>query len=193
MPGGLGPDDLHQIALDLLTACAASLDEIPTLLPGEGLVGAPTRQIIYPGEPVWDCCEQLVVHSPGIGDEFTRPASPAPVSGFKHKHGAWIPLVNLTVTIGRCVPQGEVKMKAKQYIPPTAIALTDAARQINADGWALYNGIKNRLYQGILSELCSSWKWQGVNSATPAGGCAGWTINFQAQLDGYGATDTIST
>lgn len=191
MPGGVGPDDLHQIALDLLDACIGSLDEIPTLLPGEGLSGAPERAFISPGEPVWDCCEMLVVHSPLITRELTSPISPSPVSGTQHRTGAWMNIVGLTVTIGRCLPEGE--LKGTQYVPPTTDEMQAAARQINADGWALYNGISNRLYQGLLSEKCSGWKWGGVNSATPMGGCGGWTINFQAQLDGYGATDPIST
>lgn len=191
MPGGVGPDDLWVISNDLLDACVGSLDEIPTLMPGEGLAGAPERRFVSPTEPVWDCCEMLVVHSSSISRPLTRPVSPDGARGTQHRTGAWKNEVGLTVTIGRCVPEGE--LKGTKVVLPSIASMEAAARQIYADGWALYNGISNRLYQGLLSEKCSGWKWDGVNSATPTGGCGGWTINFRAELDGYGATDEIST
>jgi hypothetical protein len=192
MPGGVGPDDLHLFATDLLQAASDSLDEIPTLLPGEGLTGAPARQFISPGPPVWDCCEMLVVHVESLPIGFTRPTSPIGASGMKQAYGAWILQAVLTVTVGRCVPEGTTSVKGK-YTPPSPAALTAAARQIDADGWALQNGIANRKYQGILSEVCSAMVWETFSSVDPMGGCGGWTATFRANIDGYGASDPIPT
>jgi len=180
--------DLDGLAHDVLDACVASLDVIPT--EDAALLGAPERSFVAPGVPVWDCCEQLVVWTPGIRPQSTRPASPAGAGARKHVFGQ-IPMVEIQTIISRCVPTGDVH--GTTFTPPTTAALEAAAEQIHADGWALYNGIFNRLGQGLLSERCSEIAWDGLNAATPAGGCGGWTFTLRFRLDGYGYTDPIGS
>jgi hypothetical protein len=188
MPGGSGPTDLYLLATDLLEAAVASLDEISTF--DVSLAGAPERRYVAPEEPAWDCCEQLVVYAPGLMDQLTSPLTPTPVIGTRHRV-AHIPLTRLAVQVGRCVPQG--KLNGGTWTPPTAEAIDASAQQVMADGWALYNGIYNRLYQGLLSDRCSEVEWNGVAPFSPNDDCAGWIMSFRFQLDGYGATDPIST
>jgi hypothetical protein len=181
-----GPADLDGLCHDVLDACVACLDTIPGLVPG--LSGSPDRAFVAPGEPVWDCCDQLAVHAPAIGEQFTAPTGLA--SNRRHVYGR-LPMVRVVATITRCVPEGQVI--GTSYQPPTTADLEGAAAQINADGWALHNGIYNRIAQGLLSERCNEVTWEGLASAIPAGGCAGWTFTLRFQLDGYGYTDPIGT
>lgn len=182
---GVGPGDLSDLSQDLLAACIDSLNEIPAALPG--LLGAPDRAFVAPGIPVWDCCEQLAVYAPSIGERNTSP----PGTGRRHVFGR-IPMVRLVTTVTRCLPQGEVT--GTRYTPPTPAELDAAAEQIQADGWALHNGIFNRLGQGLLAGgRCSEDDWEGIEAATPAGGCGGWTMTIRFQLDGYGYTDPIGS
>lgn len=180
---GIGPTDLDDACQALLAVAVTTLDTIPTFDPA--LLGSPAKSFVSPGVPVWDCCEMLVVHVAGIAQQFTRPTSPPAAVGMRHKYGAWLWEAALVLTLGRCIPEGE--LVGKTYNPPTATELDAAAAQINADGWALANGIANALNEGELHEKCSGWKWDGVNAATPMGGCGGWTINFRVTVDGYGA------
>lgn len=184
------PVDLGQVAQDLLDAATAALDTIPTYDPS--LAGAPERRFVSAGPPVWDCCEQLVVHAAGVAQEFTRPSSPPAATGQRHRYGAWLWKASLTLTVGRCVPEGELLANGK-YVPPDVAALDAAAAQINADGWALVNGIANRLFAGQLHDRCSGWQWDALNSVDPAGGCGGWTINFRVTIDGYGLDEVMGT
>jgi len=180
--------DMHTLASDVLAACVASLDTIP--VEDAALDGAPERSYVAPGVPVWDCCEQLVVWVPGARPQSTRPQGPPGAVGKKHVYGM-IPIVEVQTVISRCVPTGDVV--GTQYQPPTVTALETAAAQIHADGWALYNGIFNRVAQGLLSERCSEVVFDGLTAATPAGGCGGWTFTLRMRLDGYGYGDPIGT
>lgn len=184
-----GPTDLHDLADDFLQALVDSLNTIPAADPL--LAGAPDRSFINPGVPVWDCCEQLVVFDPSIGEQSTSPSSPPGATARRHVFGR-IPLVRLVGTVTRCIPQGNVV--GTKYTPPTPEALTASAAQHHADGWAIYNGIFNRLGQGLLGGgRCSEAAWEGLEAVTPAGGCGGWTLTIRFQLDGYGYADAIAS
>lgn len=184
-----GPTDLHDLAEDFLQACADSLDTIPGADPD--LVGAPARAFVNPGVPVWDCCEQLVVYDPSVGEQATLPSNTPGTTARRHVFGR-IPMVRLVATITRCIPQGTVV--GKTYTPPLPALLTAAAAQHHADAWALHNGIFNRLGQGLLAGgRCSEASWEGLEAVTPAGGCGGWTLQIRFQLDGYGYADPIAS
>ena len=88
MPGGSGPLDYMAYAEDLLHVSALALDEIPLADPT--LAGAPERRFVSPGEPVWDCCEQLIVTGTLVSQKFTRPSSPPGAPGQRHRYGAWL-------------------------------------------------------------------------------------------------------
>ena len=172
---GIGPEDLHALAEELLSACIEALDTIPTYAPGLG--GAPERTFIAAGTPVWDCCEQLAVHVSTLTESSTSPGGLG--SGRRASFGR-VNLIRLVATVTRCIPTindaGEL---------PSEVELTEAAEQVNADGWALWNHIYNLIREEQLFSLCSEVFWDGFTAANPSGGCAGWTLSLRVQMDGY--------
>lgn len=174
---GVGPGDLHELAEELLEACVESLDTIPTFAPG--LVGAPERSFVSPGEPAADCCPQLTVHVAGISEASTEPAQLG--TGRRASYGR-INHVGLIVTIFRCVPAPKDSLK---YEPPAGVDLEAAAEQINADGWALWNHLFNLIRAGLLFSLCRGVFVDAMRQLPPSGGCGGWVMSIRVALDGY--------
>lgn len=173
-----GPGDAHALAVQLLEHCVEALDTIPDFEPQ--LVGAPDRSFIAPGQPVWDCCEQLAVHVQQAQDAALGSAG---TSGLRPNFGK-INHVTLVATITRCIPTGAEK-RGGGYTIPTTEALQATAEQINADGWALWNHIYNLIRAGEFLTLCTEVFFDGLVAVVPAGGCAGWTVVVRARLDGY--------
>lgn len=171
---GIGPQDLHDLAMEYLDACVESLDTIPTFAPELG--GAPERRFISPGQPALDCCDQLTVHVAGAVDAPTSPGGLT--AGRKAAYGK-VNLVLMVATLTRCVPVIEQKKW------PTPAAMEAAAAQINADGWALWNHTFNMVASGQLFGICQEVYWDTLNSITPSGGCGGWTLGVRVRLDGY--------
>ena len=167
---GTGPLDLQALAEEFLDACVDALDTIPSFDPGLG--GAPGRSFVAPGQPQYDCCPdgQLTVHVPLVSSD--------PVLTLQNHERRNI--VTLTATILRCVPASD---EAGNYA--LAADLLAAAEQVNADGWALWNGIFNAISSGDLFRLCDKIQWLGLRSITPSGGCGGWTLTLSVQFDGY--------
>ena len=93
-----------------------------------------------------------------------------------------VPLVGLVATATRCLPTGD------NQNPPTAAELEDAAAQINADGWALWNHVYNLIRADLLFTLCGEVFWDGLRSINPQGGCGGYTLNLRVELSGYEET-----
>lgn len=183
--------DLHLLAQAYLDACAEALDTIPpwdAVQPTPaGLLGAPTRQFVSAGLPVWDCCEQLAVN---VVDITEAPTSPGGLpSGKRYTYGRLNHVV-LQATITRCVPTG-VEAMGGNYQPPPAAALNAAAVQHDADGWALWNHLFNLQSSGLFLTLCDEVFFEGITAAAPAGGCAGWVAIIRAELGGY--TETLTT
>lgn len=167
---GTGPLDLQALAEEFLDACVDALDTIPTFDPGLG--GSPGRSFVAPGQPQYDCCPdgQLTVHVPSVSSLPVLPLE-------NHQR---LNVVTLTATILRCVPSSD---EAGNYAH--AADLLAAAEQVNADGWALWNGIFNAISSGDLFRLCDKIQWLGLRSSTPSGGCGGWTLTLSLQYDGY--------
>lgn len=177
---GTGPEDLHALAQEYLSACVESLDTIP--LDIVGLAGAPERSFISPGIPVWDCCEQLTVHVDGVTESATSPQGLG--SGRRQAFGR-INLVTMIATVTRCVPvAGGTGLDALPRIED----LEAAAEQIHADGWALWNHIFNKIRAKELFAICDEIFWNGLRAVAPSGGCGGWTLSLSVQLDGYEET-----
>lgn len=174
---GTGPEDLHALAQELLDACIASLDTIPTFAPALG--GAPERSFISPGLPVWDCCEQMTVHVDSVFESDTSPGGLA--SGRRATHGR-INQIAFIVSITRCVPT--VGATPQDEIPLIE-DLQLAAEQIHADGWALWNHLFNLVRDGDLFARCDLVNWDGMRAFFPSGGCGGWELRISVQLDGY--------
>lgn len=170
----------HAIAQLLLESSAEALNTIPAFDPT--MEGAQSRQFLSPGQPVMDCCGQLAVFIPNI-------AMDGEVTGKRHLHGAKN-IVTYHIISSRCIPNG-FDPETGVYSPPLAAALTAAAKQINHDGWALYNHLFHLQASGLLLSLCDEVFFDGLNALLPSGGCAGWLVQIRAQVDGY--AETLST
>ena len=177
--------DLQLLSQGLLDACAEALDTIPAW--DATLLGAPDRKFVSAGLPVWDCCEQLVVHVVGLVEGNTSPGGLA--SGKRFSTGR-INHVILNATMTRCISTG-VESSGGAYSPPTVANLGADGVQHNADGWALWNHLYNLQSSGLFLNLCDEVFFEGITSAIPAGGCAGWVVAVRAYLAGY--NETLST
>lgn len=167
----VGPGDLQDLCQELLEAAAEALDTIPTYEPQ--LEGAPDRQLISPGVPVWDCCPQLAVYATPVSEADT---SPGGLTAGKRVSLGRINHVTLSAEIVRCIPAD---------IEPPAEEITAASAQTNADAWALWNHLFNLIESGQLLTLCQEVFFDGITAVSPSGGCGGWTANIRIQLDGY--------
>ena len=175
---GVGPEDLQALAEELLEAAVDALDTIPTSAPG--LAGAPERSYVSPGTPSFDftgaedlCegCDQLTVHIPGVNE--------MPQALDTHKQGARKNIVVFVVTATRCIPT----IQSGHF--PSAADIQEAAEQVNADGWALWNYIWNLIRSGDLFSLCGPVSWDGLRAINPSGGCGGYTLTLRAEVEGY--------
>ena len=70
--------------------------------------------------------------------------------------------------------------------------MEEAAAQLNADAWALWNHLYNLVCAGQLFTFCNGVFWDGLRSIAPQGGCGGWVLNLRVALDGYEEAVTSS-
>lgn len=166
--------DLHAIAVEILEAAADSLDEIPDA--DATLDGAPTRQVVSPGIPADDCCPQLAV--------WVDPIGPLPAQR-ETRMAAWITAPTFFVTVTRCQPVAE--LNGTEIVLPDAAAVTAAAEQHNADGWALWNGLHEAVRQQRILAACDKALFDPATARDPSGGCGGWTIAIRVTVPGYEA------
>src|SRR5512138_2513465 len=167
---GTGPGDLYDAATEFLNACIAALDTIPLSEPT--LDGAPTRAFVVGGQPAADCCPQLTVHTPSLGEFYAAPIQPK--ASF-----ARINRVNYLATLFRCLPGPQANGD-----PPEVADQEAAAEQISADGWALWNHIWNMVRAGVLFSGCEPMV-ESMTELVPSGQCGGWILAVSASLDGY--------
>lgn len=174
-----GIGDLHALARLLLDSCAEALDTIPTY--NAALLGAPSRKFVSPGLPVIEvnCCDQLTVYVQTV--THTALSEKVQLGAINH--------VAMIVQISRCIPSGFDQMG--NYRPPSTAALDGASTQLDVDAWALWNHLFNLQSSGLLLSLCDEVSFDGISAIVPSGGCAGWTAQVRAQLDGY--PETFST
>lgn len=174
------PGDLFEAQEELLDAAVAALD----YLEGFGLLGAPSRRgVVPPGELVIDC-DQVVVLAGPVGELPAR--GTPPIGGARHRTQARLSGVTLNVAVSRCcIPMG--KTNGQKYTPPSMAELSAASEQLNADGWALWNGIFSRLVAEDFEFFtkCSAVVWETMTPLGPRGACAGWLVSLRAQLPGY--------
>jgi hypothetical protein len=171
---GTGPTDLKLLCDDLLNAAVEALDTIPDFAPD--LVGAPARAYVSPGLPALDCCDQLTVHAQQISD---KPISPGGLQAGK-KCAARLAEVALVVTITRCIP---IMGDSEDW--PLPVVMDDAAAQLDADAWALWEYLYFLVCSEALFSLCKEVFWDGLTALVPQGGCGGWVMNLRVTLDGY--------
>jgi hypothetical protein len=174
------PGDLHTAALELLNASIDALNTIPTFDPT--LLGAPDRAFIDFGATAIDCCDQLAVN---IGQILDMPLDPGGLASGR-KIAARPPHPYLLVSITRCFP-----VPSDNGTPPPPDEIEEASRQLNADGWTLWNHLYNLWTADQLFTLCDEVFWDALRPLGPSGGCAGWVLGIHISLDGYG--EVIST
>lgn len=174
---GIGPGDLDVAALELLNAAVEALDSIPTFTGLETLVGAPGRQYVSPGRPMPDC-EQIAVHVDPITEDATPPTGLG--AGARHKYETRTNLVAFIVTLYRCVPSSTQAMT-----PPSVDKLEIAGAQFNADAWAIWNHLWNRMRAGTLFSRCRPVYMDRLSAIEPAGGFGGWKLTIRAGVEGY--------
>lgn len=165
--------DVHTAAETLRDIAAAALNIVGE---EDGLDGAPERQLVTPGLPVDDCCEQVAVHvgpvtKLAIGNQPKR---------------AWRSQVTFTISTGRCIPGPDDDGEG-----PSVAALEESARQINADGWALWNAVNNAIADRLVFAECDPVNVGPLTDRNPSGGCGGWTLQIDAVVDGF-ATEVAS-
>lgn len=180
-----GPGDLHDLAEAVLDEAVEALDSIPDFDPT--LEGAPERYFVSPGIPVADfvgrdCCSQIAVWVTPTTEGDTTPAGPD--AGMRSSRFAWINYVGLNIAASRCIPTGD-SSAVGIYTPPSAAVLTEASRQLNADGWALWNHMHNAVHAERILAHCDQVFIDGITAAIPSGGCAGWLLTMRAALGGY--------
>lgn len=133
--------------------------------------------------PAFDCCPALIVHVDRFGHE---PAGgDAARLGPLHRlvQNAAVIVVDLTVTMIRCVP---IVGAGAEVVLPSVPALAASAAETYQDAWAIRNHLAsehraNRLLPGLCREV-------EIGTATPVnpqGGCGGWLLPVRVQLDGY--------
>lgn len=168
---GVGPTDLDELAQDCLDACINALDTIPSF--DASLAGSPARAFVAPGPVALDCCDQLAVN---VGPILEGDAAP----GFPAASIARINRVQLVVTASRCVP-----VPGANGNPPPVSEQEAAAKQINADKWALWNHLYNMINDGLLFDQCCDVIWGALAPLNPSGGCGGSRLSITVCFDGY--------
>ena len=157
--------DLHDLALDVLDAAAAIL---------QGESEAAEHIYLSHGPPALDCPDQLTVHITTIGEAATQQTDPL-APGMRK---ARVNLTGLAVTITRCYPTVDDHGNA-----PPADELTAASARLNADGWALWNGLWRR--RAELFSTCEAVFFDGLAALDAQGGIAGWVMPIRVELGGY--------
>ncbi|HEY1309284.1 MAG TPA: hypothetical protein VGF24_37350 [Vicinamibacterales bacterium] len=175
-----GPTDLWAAADELLLASAQALDTIPVYDPT--LVGAPDRQFVDFSLSALDCCDQLTVVVNQVLSGSLEPG------GNQAGRQTYMRLnhVYFAVTISRCVP-----MPADDGTPPSIADMIASSKQLDADGWALWEHLYHLWTADLLFTFCDELFWDSLRPIGPSGGCAGWVLQVHTSLDGY--PEAVST
>lgn len=178
-------NDFYDVQAALLEAAAGALDAIPSFPGQSDLAGAPDRQgVVPPGQIVMDC-EQLVVAGQSIGEMQTGPVGPTATAGKRHVFGR-VNVFGVQIMVTRdCIPIGTTA--GRTYTPPTMAEQAFAARQLNADGMALWCGLFIRMVDEDIDLMsrCDQVFWDAMNTVGPLGRHAGWVLNLRVRLAGY--------
>lgn len=167
--------DLHDLALEYLDACAAAVATTAG--------GAIAHRFVSSGLPPLDCCPQLTVHVGGPAQADTLPLLPPLQPAERTQTQGYLPLVQMTCTVVRCVP-----VPSESGNPPAAATLTAAALLTDQDVWAVWNWIASRHRANSLFTQPSGKREMFMDAAfalNNSGGCGGWQIPVRVELGGY--------
>lgn len=166
--------DLFAAMDEFFNACYDALADTPG--------GQPECAYIAEGPPAWDTCPCLVIHAGGPRVADTFPLQPALAPMHRAVIQGQVNLVTLTATILRCSPQiGEDGMTL-----PTPAEHAAAARETSSDLWAIWNHLLNaKRTAALFAPKTREFALDPAVSVNTQGGCAGWQITIQTELDGY--------
>ena len=162
-------------AADLQALAEAVLDASEDIL---ATTGNPPieRAFVCIGPPALDCCNQLAVNVGNIGEAATViPNVLQP--GLRHEFSR-VNLTALLITVTRCYA-----MPDDEGIPPSPAEQNADAAVLNADAWALWNGLY-RMREVLFSD-CDIVIFDGIIPLPPSGGCAGYVMQVRFELEGY--------
>jgi hypothetical protein len=158
----------------LLAACVAALATTDA--------GAPDRQFVSAGQPAFDCGDFVAVQSLMLGLAETQPLQPM-LQPAQRVHSASMNLATLVAYAIRCVPTLDARGN-----PPSAAALSAAARVTNQDGFAIWDHLKKAIRDGSLFPGCRTPVFfDGGLSVVPSGARAGWQFTLRVELEGIPA------
>lgn len=183
----MAPSQLFDLCQTVLEYAALSLDSIPVDEPD--LLGAPTRQFVAPGLPEIECCKpgngiaiqgQLSVHNQSLQEEPTNPLSPSLAITQRPGKTGRVNSGSIVVIIARCSPVGDIRR------PPTPDAWNAAARQTNADAWAIWNGLwRAQSDEDAFAAFCDGVYFDPAQNLAPQGGCVGTVFVLRPIMQGY--------
>lgn len=168
----MAQDDLYEAARELLDAAAAAAATTPG--------GAPGTRYVSSGPPAFDCCDLLTVHlarfMPIAMQEAGRQNMPLQKPA--------VPMVQMVVTISRCYPKvdGGVVITI-----PLAQDMEKASFGLYADAWTIWNHLRTMARQQLLfaSRPCRPVEFAPMTPTPTQGGCAGWVLGVDVEVDGY--------
>jgi hypothetical protein len=166
--------DLYDALEEFFEVCKQALADTPG--------GLPECAYISEGPPAWDSCPCLIVYAAGptVGD--TLPLQPTLQPLHRIALARQVNIVAMTALALRCSPlihdDGETL--------PTPDEHAAAAREINADSWALWNHLRHAKKTGALFPPRErEFSLEPSVSLNPEGGAAGCAVTIRVELDGY--------
>jgi hypothetical protein len=169
---------LYDASVELLQAAAAAVATTP---------GGPIDfQAIWPGLPAYDCVPALFVHAggPSVGD--TYPLQPPLQPMQRIVTSGLVLLIQLTITVLRCVPV--IEQEQQSVLLPNPGLISQAAYETMSDVWAIWNVLIDMHRDGSLFQTPSGRREFILDPAVPvrtSGGAGGWEIPVRVQLGGY--------
>lgn len=170
-------DDLYDLAVEYLNACAAAVATAPG--------GAIARAFVSPGLPALDCVPQLSVYVAAPVEADTQTATPQLAGGLRVDRQGNVHLASLVAVVARCSP---TMNGSNQF--PTPGQLNAASREVLGDVWAVWNHVRaqyraNMIFTRPDGQRRELWFDPAVPLAI-SGGAAGWSVPIRVELDGYG-------
>lgn len=173
-------DSLYAVAAELLAAAASILAGTPA--------GAPANQYVAHGPPAYDCCDSLIV---SVGTlqygNFSRAPRNSQAPGYVDPRAMVVPIVPLAITVLRCANKQALPSGGLAVRNASLAAINSDAQIVYRDGWSLFCGI-NKMTRGqtLFAGLpCRAFEIDGALPISPEGGCLGWTLDLNVQLDGF--------
>jgi hypothetical protein len=150
----------------------------------ETVGGLPDRSYVAPAEPAFDCCPFLTVHVPALGEDTTAVGLGGVAGGRRATTGSVI-LATYVILAIRCAPQAEASGL------PALSDIEAVAREVQQDGWALWNVLRQAIRDGEIFGMCSEVYFDGGVSVPEQGGCIGWRFTVRAAIPGIPPDDPI--